>query len=44
MRDGELGYADGVRDVDVDEGVAGGGGVVFGGRGAGWMPEVGPWL
>ena len=31
-------------DVDIDEGVAGGGGVVFGGRGAGWMPEIGPWL
>lgn len=44
MRDCELGYADGVREVDVEESVAGGGGVVFRRRGAGWMPEVGPGL
>lgn len=42
--DCELRYADGVRDVDVYEGVAGGGRVVSRGRCAGWVPEVRPWL
>jgi hypothetical protein len=44
VRDCYLGYADGVRDVDVDEGVAGFRGVVFGGRASWRVPEVGPWL
>lgn len=44
VRDCELGYADWVCDVDVDEGVAGFGRVVSGWRSAGWVPEVGPWL
>lgn len=44
VRDCHLGYADWVRDVDVYEGIAGFGGVVFGGRGSWWVPEIGPWL
>jgi len=42
--EGELGGADGVGEVDVEEGVAGGGGVVEGGRVGGRVPEGGPGL
>ena len=42
--DGELGGADGVGQVYVEEGEAGGGGAVAGGGCAGWVPEVGPRL
>jgi hypothetical protein len=44
VRDCELRYADWVREVDVYECVAGGGGVIFGEGCARWVPEVGPWL
>lgn len=42
--EGELGGADRVGEVDVEEGVAGGGGIVAR-RGVGWrIPEGGPGL
>lgn len=42
--DCELGCADWVDEVYVEEGVAGGVGGIAGGGGAGWMPEGGEWL
>lgn len=40
VRDGELGEADGVREVDVKEGVVVAVAQVLGTRGAWWVPEV----
>jgi len=40
VRDGELSDADGVCEVDVEEGVARGGGVVSRGWATGRMPEI----
>jgi hypothetical protein len=42
--DGDLGQADGVREVDVEDAVAGGGRVVCGGWRPWYIPEGGPWL
>lgn len=42
--DGELGGADWVGEVDVEEGVARGGGVIEGWGGRGGVPEGGPGL
>ena len=42
MCEGELGGADGVRDVDVEGGVAAAGDGVGGFGTAGWVPEIGP--